>query len=209
MIDKKTDIPPHNDKNFSLGFTLYCAADIICKSNSWESMSEKISRFPQSDNVKSLLFKRFQAVNITILIEHQLCCLLGYLYRNNLFKSKNNARQQVIEQIKRFRKTDNKVAEQLLNEDIGNEEERIWTPHKLLFVAGYSIGNFISLLDSQTKVFIDKKELLDNLRELNLKRNLIIHNSTSSRIDIESENNLFLILSDKCLKILERYTITE
>ncbi|GEM_PF-2756068 len=199
--DKK--VPPHDDKLFFQGLALYYTADIISKSDSWENMLEKIDRLPQPNEIKSLLFGRFQVINFVTPIEYKLCSLCEHLYKKKLFKKDSKAKSHVIKQIKRFRRLHTNEAVDLLANETKGIQKRIWTPHKLLFVAGYSLGNFIDLIRSHTKNFQGKEKLLLNLSDINEKRNLIVHNFTSSRIEMRTEIKKFVEIANECLELLK------
>lgn len=209
MCTKKTEIPPHSDQRWFEGFEMYFVADQISKTDSWQEVFEEIDKLPRNEEIKSLLFSRFKALNFMTLLEHSLCSLFSYCHKAKLFKNPQKARKVVIKQIERFRRLTNKEAEEILEKEIESKEARIWTPHKLLFIAGYSLGNFIDLFSGQTKNFPEKEDILTKLTELNIKRNLIMHNATSSRVDIKSVAEEFLVMAEECIKILDGLISTE
>jgi len=206
---KKLSIPNQTGEKWLAGFQRYIAADIFRECKTWEDLFTKVDEFDNSKNMAHLLFMEFKLINLMICIESGLCALSSYCFNNGLFKKPEAAKAMVIDRIKYSRNITDDEAEGLLKQEINDEDSRIWSPHALLFIADYSLGRFIDLLSGQTKEFPEKKNLLERLINLNQNRNLIIHNSTTSRVNINLKLNESLTEAEECLGILDNFVSAE
>ncbi|MBD3310964.1 MAG: hypothetical protein GF349_00515 [Candidatus Magasanikbacteria bacterium] len=203
------NIPLHSDKNWLNGFTRYLAATEIIESNNWKEMFQNLDNFFTQSNcpekIKSNLFKEYRIINYIIIIEQKLCNLCLYCFQKKYFKENEKVKEYVIKKIKRHQRLEEEGARNILEMQIQEEDERIYTPDKLLYLSGFSLGTFIDMIKSQTKNFEEKNDIIKKLTTLNKNRGLFIHNSTTSREDTSKKINETLILAKKISSTLDKF----
>lgn len=196
----------HNDQDWIKGFLRYAVIEKILSSSSFEELNTKLAKsysLNAANFLGDILWKEFQFNNAIRGIEYELCSFLSKLFEKDSVKDPEKAKLFVAEITKRTNKfKDLQIAINLLDSETGNLDQRIYSPHVLLLIAGFSLGNFIAFLREVKLTSKINTHLLDLLTELNYSRNLTIHNLCSSRVDSLANINKGLALAKEIRDLL-------
>ena len=205
MADKKK-IKKHSDTNFSKGFRRYCLASHIVETNSWEEFNEFVKKWYEDeyDDIMLPLFKEFKLSNCILMVEYLIVDRLNkYLVENKKIKNWELLKEKFIQKVKINHRIDVNDAKMIITEETENVDKRMLTPHMMLYVAGYGLGELVNYVDEFTKKFPNKKEIVAELTKFNKRRGLIAHNLCSSREDINLLVNDGIIISKKLEELVD------
>jgi hypothetical protein len=190
-------------------FLGYASIEKILESNSFFELEGKMKKSFSEKAAGALLnlfWKEFQFQHSFRRVEQSLCTYCETVQKNSDFKNSEAAKEYIIQKIfrnKRF-KTLHEAEQLLISETHGNDE-RIYTPHVLFLVSGFSMGIFIDFIRTHVKHSERKTDLIDLLSEVNKRRNLITHNVFSSRVNSIDNIETALTLTNKIYDFLKVY----
>lgn len=171
-------IKEHSLENFCKGSTLYSLYCKLIKSDNPDDF--KNMNLAERDRIWKIL----KLISLTTILEQILIDKMREEFKTFDSKKQDNVQNEIIEKIKINHYDLSCVkAEKILNEELGNSSvENIVTAPILQYIAGYALGDLIYFLE---KNFSINKKVISKLREFKNHRNYVMHNSISSRDDID------------------------
>lgn len=201
-------INPHSDEGFVGGLKRYWIAKDIAESDSCDIFKKKLHSFLNGKDEEEiawldLLWKENRFSNLCILIDYALSEYCGYSFSNNLLKDTENAKNYVIEKIKRKNRLNTlEDAAKKLTEEVKSREDAIFSPHILMLTAGFGLGIFKNFLEGHLKDFNGKENFINKLSQFTELRDLVTHNRCSSRIELEKVIDDAITVGKNILKII-------
>lgn len=189
------NINKHSDENIGKSFGLWTTFDLLTRMKGFDDLLNSKSVDGQG---KERVFKILKIFSLAVVIEAGLVELMDHQYMNFSDEKKQKIRDIILKKIKSSRKVTLEKAEELVGEQLSNSKKIIISPI-LQYLAGYSMGELISFAENN---FNFEKKLLDDLYLFKDSRNLIIHNSTSTRHDVDSTLEEALCLGDELQKVI-------
>jgi hypothetical protein len=190
-MTNRNQIKSHDDCYSATGFKRYLLVGDVLQSNSWKDLEERLSVKKNTDSIQSL-FGEFKFLNYVTCIEHILCCFLALLNEKGKLVNREGVFKMIIDCVKRYRDLDIENAENLINEEIEDNLNRLINPHVVFYIAGMGLGNLINVLRNHTQAFERKEELVQKLTLFNDCRSNLVHHLLSSRINLNDEINIGL-----------------
>lgn len=185
----------HSDENIGKSFSLWVMFDLITRMKNFDDL---LGNRLVDGREKERVFKILKIFSLAVVIETGLVELMDHQYMNFSDENKQEIRDIILKKIKSSRKVTLEKAEELISEQLGNSKKIIISPI-LQYLAGYSMGGLISFAENN---FDFEKKLLDDLYLFKDSRNLIIHNSTSTRHDIDNTLEEALRLGNELQKVM-------
>lgn len=174
----------HTDQNWSKGFNLWFLLDKVSSLSTFEELLNN-DQFTTSE--REVLLKLIRIQSYATILEQTLIAVMDGEWDDFSEAKKEVVRQEVKRRTIKYRnltkkKDPDEEAERLIKEQISSSS-KIIIPPILQYVAGYTMGNLLKL--AQDHFTIDK-QILTKMEEFKEARNYVMHNSTSSREDIDS-----------------------
>lgn len=196
----------HSDSIFVNKLHRYCLIDLILESDSFLDFENKLKKSKLAKKEDShFIFQEFKLFNLVIKVEYELVTLIEKFYQNEIVK-KEELYNFIFNKIKRFRYLSNEETEDLISEETDGEEQRLYTPHCLFYIAGVGLGLLIHMIKDYTNSFEEKSGIVEELIEFRDYRNNLIHNLLSSRIESGKEIKKAIDLGEKLEETLEAMT---
>lgn len=173
----------HNDQNWWKGFNLWF---LLNKINGLQKFEELLDNQRFSDNERNNILRLLKIQGYATILEHTLIAVMDGEWDDFSDNKKAIIRQEVKNRTVKFRSLKRELspdteAERLINEQTSSSGKIIITP-VLQYVAGYTMGNLIKLAEDHFSV---DQQILSKMEEFKDARNYVMHNSTSSREDID------------------------
>lgn len=192
-------INKHSDSNFVKGFGLFLLFGQVADAHSLEELLND-QYLPTYG--KDRFFKISKVFALAVLNEHYLIEKMYFEYNKFAEAQKNTIQNLILKQIARYHSFKGKTriaeAQKVLRNQVSDSKNLV-TPPILQYAAGYTMGSLISF--AKESFSIDQK-IIDKFEEFKDKRNLIIHNSTSSREDIDQNLDAAISLGLELKKLL-------
>jgi len=172
----------HNNQNFIIGLTLFECISELRGAKSFKNYIELLDSYSHiMPNLHKIIFNLMRVSAITHIIEHNLILKMELLYKKAIKDIQEEIKKDIIKKTTKMNSLNKEEALKLIKKQ--QEGENVWMiPPILQYVAGYSLGELIHLYG----MLVDKNDdlLLPLLDKFKNARNNIVHNMTSSRIDI-------------------------
>lgn len=207
----KKIIKKHSDNNWVKSFRRYVLIDYILDSNSWIDLENNLKKIYNKDYpaIMERMFNEFKFYNCVLRIEYAITdSLNSFLIKENKIKDWEVMKNKFLDKIKRNTKSTTKEeAEEIMETQTDGEIKRILTPHMMLYCAGFGVGELVDYINSFTKDFSQKKELVVRLIEFNKCRKLVIHNLLTSREDVGGEIEKGILLGKEIISLIEEISL--
>lgn len=197
---KKLRDEEHDDSNWITGFILWSFMDNFKDVNSFDEYLVNFDKKDDWSKYKEIIFKITKIIMITHVIEHRLISKIEMIYNSSPNDQQEKIQKDIIDKTKRTNKIKREDAIDLIKKQQDSRSDVWIVPPILQYVAGYTLGDLVYLYGLQVK---NDNKLLVLLKEFKEKRNTIIHNTTSSRINIKNEINDALKLIDSIFAIFD------
>ena len=190
----------HSDSNFIKGFSLFILFDQIIKAKNLETF---LGNKHVSIIGKERFFKISKVLALSATNEHLLVEKMYYQFDDFDIIKKELIEKRLLKQIiKNQRLKGNNYlleAKEILREATSGSKN-LMTPPILQYIAGYTMGELLSFV--QDNFSIDKL-ILEKFKDFKEKRNFIIHNSTSSREDVDENLNIAIDIGLEIERLLK------
>lgn len=205
-------IKKHSNNNWVKNLSRYFLIDYILDSNSWIDLGSNLKKIHNKDYPATMerIFNEFKFYNCIFKIEHSITGLLNsFLIRENKIKDWKVLKNKFLYKIKRNTKSTREEAEEIMETQINGKIKRILTPDIMLYCAGFGVGELVDYVNSFTKNFHQKKELIAKLIEFNKCRKLVIHNLLTSREDVGGEIEKGILLGKEIISLIEEISLNK
>jgi len=202
-------IKNHSDNNWVRAFRRYVVIDYVLNSNGWIDLENNLKKTYNRDYpaIMERIFNEFKFYNCVLRIEYAITDPLNrFLIKESKIKDWKVLRNKFLEKIKRNRKSTKKEAREIIKKQTSGRIQGILTPHIMLYYAGFGVGELVNYINSFTKDFSQKKELITKLTKFNKYRKLVIHNLLTSREDIKGKIEKGVTLGKEIINLIEKIT---
>lgn len=168
---------------FIKGFALY---SVFNRATECDNIDDFLANQYTESEDKNRLWKVIQLFSLSVIIEHCLIQNINEQFEKFDVKKQDEIRIKIIKKITKTHKVSETDAEQMLNEQVtlftGNISRNIINAPVIQYLAGYTMGSLMHFAENN----FDISSISKKLGEFIDKRNYVMHNSTSSREDIDA-----------------------
>lgn len=203
----KKIIKKHSDNNWAKGFRRYFLISYVLDSDSWVDLEGKLKKIynDESPVIMKRMFNEFKLYNCILRIEYAITdSLNSFLIKENIIKNWEALKDKFLDKIQRNTRSTKEEAEEIMEIQTDGKIKRILTPHMMLYCAGFGAGELVNYVNSFTKDFSQKKELIVKLTEFNECRKLVIHNLLTSREDVDEEIEKGILSGREVVDLIEK-----
>lgn len=209
MKEENKEIKQHSDEYWVRAFGRYLLIDDILDSNDWNDLENRLRKI-RKDNCSVIMkraFDEFKFYNCVLRIEYLITDLLNnFLIKENKIKDWEQLKNKFLEKVQRNLRITKEKAKEIIKKETGGEIKRLLTPHKMLYCAGFTLGELLGYIDKFTNDFPQKKQLLSKLEEFNKSRRIVVHNLLTSREDVEKRIEIGISLTKEISNLVEGLT---